>query len=187
MGFGKTFTRAIVREVGRNYGKAISNSLLGDKHSTPIRVVTLGSSSAPRNYKHKLDKICRTWEVKGPTATFNVAQNICYSFFDLVDEAEKDNFVSLSETHQLMNAFADAHKQMIRICQALEDLGKKDLSEKADELDNRMMEFFVELNKDFKLPPEPKGLFKSKEKKNWAYAKSLKDNIEVWVKDYKSA
>ena len=75
---------------------------------------------------------------------------------------------------------------MIRKCQALEDLGRKDLSQKADELDNRMMEFFIELNKDFKLPQEPKGLFKSKEKKNWAYAKSLKDNTEVWVKDYKS-
>ena len=35
MGLGKTFTNSIVREVGRNYGKAISNSLLGDKHSTP--------------------------------------------------------------------------------------------------------------------------------------------------------
>ena len=33
MGLGKTFTRAIVREIGRNYGKAASNHLLGDKHS----------------------------------------------------------------------------------------------------------------------------------------------------------
>ena len=39
MGLGKTFTNSIVREVGRNYGKAISNSLLGDKHSTPHRIV----------------------------------------------------------------------------------------------------------------------------------------------------
>ena len=34
-----TFTNAIIREIGRNYGKAISNSLLGDKHSNPVRLV----------------------------------------------------------------------------------------------------------------------------------------------------
>jgi len=39
MGLGKTFTHSIARDIGRNYGKAASNSLLGDKHSTPIRIV----------------------------------------------------------------------------------------------------------------------------------------------------
>jgi len=39
MGLGKTFTNSLVREIGRNYGKAASNYLLGDKHSTPIRMV----------------------------------------------------------------------------------------------------------------------------------------------------
>ena len=43
MSLGKTFTNAIVREIGRNYGKAISNSLMGDSHSTPVRMVGGGS------------------------------------------------------------------------------------------------------------------------------------------------
>ena len=34
-----TFTNAIIREIGRNYGKAISNALLGDKHANPVRLV----------------------------------------------------------------------------------------------------------------------------------------------------
>ena len=42
MGLGKTFTHSIAREIGRNYGKAASNYLLGDKHSTPIRMVGIG-------------------------------------------------------------------------------------------------------------------------------------------------
>ena len=44
MGLASTFTNSIVREIGRNYGKSISNDLLGDSHSTPVRMVG-GSSS----------------------------------------------------------------------------------------------------------------------------------------------
>jgi len=43
MGLASTFTNSIVREIGRNYGKSISNDLLGDSHSTPVRMV--GGSS----------------------------------------------------------------------------------------------------------------------------------------------
>ena len=89
MGFGDVFVKSVVREVGRNYGKAISNSLLGDRHSTPVRMV--GSSgntitqASKRGYKNSLHKICKTWTIKGHVATFNVAQNMYKSFFDLVE------------------------------------------------------------------------------------------------------
>lgn len=36
MGLGNVFFRSIVREIARNYRKAASNSLLEDKHSTPV-------------------------------------------------------------------------------------------------------------------------------------------------------
>ena len=36
MGLASTFTNSFVREIGRNYGKSISNHLLGDSHSTPV-------------------------------------------------------------------------------------------------------------------------------------------------------
>ena len=187
MGLDKVFTQSMVREIGRNYGKAISNSLLGDKHSTPIRVVKLGSGSAPRNYKHKLEKICKTWLVKGPTATFNTAQNIYYSFFDLVEEAKKDKDVNLWETYQLMDAFVLAHKELIKVCGALEDLGRQDLSDKADELDDRMFHFIIELNEGFVLPERPTGWFKKKKKERWDFAKETKDQLQKWADAYNAA
>ena len=33
------FGRAIIREIGRNVGKGISNDLFGDWHATPVRMV----------------------------------------------------------------------------------------------------------------------------------------------------
>lgn len=39
MGLGQTFTRSIVREIGRNVGKGLSNDMFGDWHSTPVRIV----------------------------------------------------------------------------------------------------------------------------------------------------
>ena len=57
MGLASTFTNSIVREIGRNYGKSISNNLLGDSHSTPVRMVGGSSSIAHkrgRKYENKL-------------------------------------------------------------------------------------------------------------------------------------
>ncbi len=39
MSLVNVFIRSVVREVSRNYSKFISNSLLGNSHSTPVRVV----------------------------------------------------------------------------------------------------------------------------------------------------
>ena len=187
MSLGKTFTNSIVREIGRNYGKSISNSLLGNTHSTPVRVVNhLGHDTGGRNYKNKLEKICNTWTIKGPTATFNVAQNIHLAFFDLVEEANADNNIDLSETVQLMKSFEMAHKELVKIVGALRDLGKDDLASKADELDDRFFMFFVDLNKEFVLPERPTGIFRSKQKKNWDYASKVKDNIQQWVDAYEN-
>ena len=68
-----TFTNAIIREIGRNYGKAISNSLLGDKHANPVKIVSsqrvLCAGTGGRNYPNKLEKLLATYEIKGATAT----------------------------------------------------------------------------------------------------------------------
>lgn len=42
------FGRAIIREIGRNVGKGISNDLFGDWHATPVRMA--GSSAAKKGY-----------------------------------------------------------------------------------------------------------------------------------------
>jgi hypothetical protein len=187
MSLGNVFVNSVVREIGRNYGKSISNSLLGDKHSTPVRVVGhLGASTGGRNYRNQLEKICKTWQVKGPTATFNVAQNMYKSFFDLVEEAQSDGVVDVREILDLMNNFVMMRSQMLKVHTALEQLDKKDLCQKIDELDDNIGEFFIEINNGFTLPPKPKGWFKKKKKARWEFHQSVKENLEIWAKEYNS-
>ena len=93
MGLASTFTTSIVREIGRNYGKSISNDLLGDSHSTPVRMVGGSSSIARkrgRKYENKLDEYLQKFEIKGALATFNQGQNIFNAYFELVEEAQSE-------------------------------------------------------------------------------------------------
>tara|TARA_B100002052_G_scaffold47959_1_gene40978 strand:- start:5507 stop:6079 length:573 start_codon:yes stop_codon:yes gene_type:complete len=186
MGLGNVFVRSVVREIGRNYGKSISNNLLGDSHSTPVRVVGsyLGQGTGGRNYKHQLEKICKTWTIKGATATFNVAQNMYKCFFDLVEEAQSDGNVDVGEVMELMKAFVEMRPQLKKVEVALEQLDRDDLAKKVDEFDDSIFEFFVELNEGFTLPPKPTGWFKSKKKKAWEINNSIKNHLQKWTDDY---
>ena len=188
MSLANVFTRSIVREIGRNYGKSISNSLLGNSHSTPVRVVGshLGANTGGREYKNQLEKLCKTWQVKGHIATFNIAQNIYKAFFDLVEEAQADNNVDVTEIVDLMKNFVLAHNELAKVSTALNQLNKPDLEKKVDEMDNNIFDFFVELNTNFQLPEKPTALFASKEKKIWKANKAVKDNLQEWVNQYKN-
>lgn len=193
MGFGDVFVKSVVREVGRNYGKAISNSLLGDRHSTPVRMV--GSSgntiiqASKRGYKNSLHKICKTWTIKGHVATFNVAQNMYKSFFDLVEEAQKDG-LELVEIIDLMEDYVMMRNQLNKVRQALIQLEKPDLESKIDDMDDNMLEFWFELESGLVIPDlgeRPNGFFSGKAKKEWDYRKrqsdamlSIKQNILEW-------
>ena len=193
MGFGDVFVKSVVREVGRNYGKAISNSLLGDRHSTPVRMV--GSSgntitqASKRGYKNSLHKICKTWTIKGHVATFNVAQNMYKSFFDLVEEAQKDG-LELVEIIDLMEDYVMMRNQLNKVRQALIQLEKPDLESKIDGMDDNMLEFWFELESGLVIPDlgeRPNGFFSGKAKKEWDYRKrqsdamlSIKQNILEW-------
>jgi hypothetical protein len=205
MALGNVFVNSIVREIGRNYGRAISNSLLGDSHSIPIR--TLGAGTGGRNYTNSLHKICETWTIKGPTATFNVGQNMYKAFFDLVDEAEEDGNVNIEEIFQLMNEWVYFRKEFLKVIEALKQLEDFKKAEKLDELDNTIFEFFIELNKELKvpvideMPPRPKGVFNFKAKNLWdsdsarnqklkekaKRVKEIKDNLTVWQEAYEKA
>ena len=94
MGLASTFTNSIVREIGRNYGKSISNNLLGDSHSTPVRMVRGGQTDITRKrgriYENKLDEYLQKFSIKGATATFNQGQNIFNAYFELAEEALPD-------------------------------------------------------------------------------------------------
>lgn len=59
----KTFIRSVVRQVGRDSGKVISNKMYGDAHSTPVRIVRnadtspLSTDGGRRKYRHSLDRV----------------------------------------------------------------------------------------------------------------------------------
>ena len=189
-----TFTNALIREIGRNYGKAISNSLLGDAHSNPVRIVSaprvLGAGSGGRNYENKLIKLLETYEIKGATATFNVAQNMVNYYMDLVEEAQADNTISLSETSYLIKMFIKCHKELGRIHTALEDLDKSDWAEKVDKKDTDLWDFIMELHSSFVLPEKPGSFgFGSKyklKKANYSSALAIKDQLDSLHKTFNS-
>ncbi|MDA9679625.1 hypothetical protein N9T96_01135 [Flavobacteriaceae bacterium] len=181
-----TFTNALIREVGRNYGKAISNALLGDKHANPVRITgtprVLGGGSGGRNYENKLDKLLDTYTIKGHVGTFNIAQNMVNYYMDLVQEAQEDNQISLMETHYLIKKFKEVHKALGRIYSALNDLDKPDWAEKVNDKDLDLWNFVIELCDNFELPPEPSGWGFGKKfklrKLNYKFAKAIKEDLD---------
>ena len=149
MGLGKTFTRSIAREIGRNYGKAASNYLLGDKHSTPIRVVG-GSNDISRKrgsvYHNDYEKAIEKFEIKGAQATFSQVLNIHSEFFSLVEEADADNVIDLSEMSFLVQEIPKGISVLERAKSALMDFGKGDFANKTQEKIDDFKEFMKSLD-----------------------------------------
>lgn len=59
---GQSFIRSLVRQVGRDAGKVVSNKAFGDAHATPIRMVRSADTSPQysgkrRTYRHDLDRL----------------------------------------------------------------------------------------------------------------------------------
>ena len=115
-----TFDQAIIREIGRSYGAAISNYLLGDKHARPIRLTgnTLGSSSGGYKYENELDRIISTTKIKGSAGNVTSAQNISNAYFDLVSEAKTDNNISPNELLYLLKKYVVTRNFMIKLWEA---------------------------------------------------------------------
>ena len=149
MGLGKTFTRSIVREIGRNYGKAASNYLLGDKHSTPIRMVG-GSQDVSRKrgrvYDNDYDKALKKFEIKGAQATFTQVLNIHSEYFSLVEEANADNVIDLNEMSFLVREIPRGISALEKAKSGLVDLGKQDFADKTDEKIESFKEFMKSLD-----------------------------------------
>jgi len=161
MGLAKKFTNSIVREVGRNYGKAISNSLLGDKHSTPHRIVgnTAIERKRGRVYQNDLDKAIQKFEIKGHQATFNQALNIHSEYFQLVDEANSDGSIDLNEIVFLVKSSRSAIPTLERAKSALIDLGKPDLADKVEEKIIDISDFIKTLNQSLDVNELPEVKF----------------------------
>ena len=149
MGLASTFTNSIVREIGRNYGKSISNDLLGDSHSTPVRMVGGSSSIARkrgRKYENKLDEYLQKFEIKGALATFNQGQNIFNAYFELVDEAQSDGSIDLTELVYLVQKYRDTLAGLKKVHQALIELGDEKKAAVIDEKQKDLHEFLQALD-----------------------------------------
>jgi hypothetical protein len=141
MSLANTFTSAIVREIGRNYGKAISNSLMGNSHSTPVRVVGDSlSRMRGRVYRNAFDEAVTKFSIKGATSTFNQALNIHSEYFTLVEEAKMDGTIDILELEYLVNEWIRAVQVLKRAKQALEDHEDK-RAEKVSEKIQDLVEF----------------------------------------------
>ena len=143
MSLGKTFTNAIVREIGRNYGKAISNSLMGDSHSTPVRMVGGASVSRMRGrtYRNKLDEALEKFTIKGTVATFNAGINIHSQYFTLVEEANADGILDIDEVTYLIGEIPRTIGTLKRIQGVMLDNDDEKRSEKIQEKIDDIMDF----------------------------------------------
>ena len=144
MGLASTFTNSIVREIGRIYGKSISNDLLGDSHSTPVRMVGGSSSIARkrgRKYGNKLDEYLQKFEIKGALATFNQGQNIFNAYFELVEEAQNDGSIDLTELVYLVQKYRDTLTGLKKVHQALIELGDEKKAAVIEEKQKDLYEF----------------------------------------------
>jgi hypothetical protein len=147
------------------------------------------TNTSKRGYKNTLHKICKTWTIKGHIATFNVAQNMYKSFFDLVEEAQQDG-LELIEIIDLMEDYIMMRNQLNKVRQALIQLEKPDLESKVDNMDDNMLQFWFELESGLVVPDlgeRPKGFFSRKAKEEWDNRKqqsdtmlSVKQNILEW-------
>lgn len=155
MGIGQTFTNAIVREIGRNYGKAISNSLMGDSHSTPVRMIGGIDRMRGRTYRNNFDEAILKFSIKGATSTFNQALNVHSEYFVLVSEAKMDGAVDIGELEYLVKELPRARQTLKRAESGLIDHSDKRVEivkEKIEEI----TEFAKQLNESLILDKLPK-------------------------------
>lgn len=59
---GQAFVRSMVRQIGRDAGKVVSNKAFGDAHATPVRMVGSADTSQQysgtrRRFRHDLDRV----------------------------------------------------------------------------------------------------------------------------------
>ncbi|MDG2370986.1 MAG: hypothetical protein P8L83_00015 [Flavobacteriaceae bacterium] len=150
MGLGKTFTNSIVREIGRNLGKGVSNEVFGDWHSTPIRVVKGGANDITKKrgrvYQNNFDMSIKKFEIKGAQATFNQVLNIHSEFFTLIEEANADGTIDLNEMTYLLTELPNGVKTLERAKSALIDLNKQDFADKTEEKIESFKEFLKSLD-----------------------------------------
>jgi len=130
--------------------RSISEFFNGSSHATPVSISSSNSLNNSRGskYETKLDEYLQKFEVKGVIATFNSGQNMYNAFFELVSEAKDDNQISLYEISYLAEKVVDTTKGLIKVENALKELGDKDKAEIISQKKTDLYEFLEELDNE---------------------------------------
>lgn len=142
----------MVREVGRNYGRAVSNSLLGDRHALPVRSVGGIARKRGRVYHNKLDELIKKAEVKTPQGSLSQIQNMNIAFFDLVREAQQDGSINLDELAYLIQIGSDAMIKMGLLEKSIEENGDEKRSAVGREKIAEIEAFFRNVYENMNIP-----------------------------------
>lgn len=156
MKIGKTFVNSMVREVGRNYGKAISNKLLGDKHSTPYRRVGGGSANAAayvaeqpaKKRMNELEKLINNFTRKTTErSTVTQALNIVDAYFSEADEAQRNGgAIDLGEAEFLVEKSRDVIRCISNSIEQLNVLDKTNNVAFLEEKKQDVKDFIAEID-----------------------------------------
>ena len=109
----EVFTKDVVKDMGKNVGKAASKKILDDLHSIMgIRWVVsfssnntcdvLGFKVGEYKYDNKLDRLIENFKFIGKGATIKAGHNIYNTYFSLVDKTYKDGVLGIEEVEFLV-------------------------------------------------------------------------------------
>ena len=161
---GQTFVKALVRQVGRDAGKVVSNKAFGDAHATPIRVVQSADTSAQysgkrRSYRHDLDRV-----VNGnlPSTVATAKKSIVTlenAYIEFVN-----NLMPVSNAHEVKVLKNWTNKSLDFVSDVLKIVDKPDVHDLAKDLVSTLSDAKVQIKKGVEAMefPSDVGLVKNK-------------------------
>ena len=152
---GDLFVKSVVRQVGRDTGKVISNKVFKDAHSTPIRIVSPDTSpqisGTRRKYRHELDRVVNgdLPSTKGKAKKQIVALENAYEEF--VSSMRFSNMEGLVAFRNWSNKSLDYLDDVVKI---VSDEGVVELAEGVRSTISKMKESAVDAVHSIQLPSE---------------------------------
>ena len=131
---GQTFIKSMVRQVGRDAGKVVSNKAFGDSHATPIRMVQSSDTSPQfsgkrRSYRHDLDRVVNGDLPSTPASAKKSIVTLENAFIEFAN-----GLMPLGNAHKVEVLKNWTNKSLDYIGDVLKIVDKPDVKELAQEL-----------------------------------------------------
>ena len=124
------FVNSMVRQVGRDLGKVVSNQVFGNAHATPIRHVnrianvpatqTYGSKTGDRRRKSDFEKSLNFKMSYTPPTLVNKLAGALIEFKNEAGSLIWDNYLSSGETQYFLSMLQDFNHKVLDVSTALE-------------------------------------------------------------------